>query len=74
MGYAHQDFARCTLHTVTVQSRSKSKLYNPRHPERALLYQTIVEPRTLPKQWAQPRRVLHTTLTDTLAHNAQSAI
>ena len=34
---------RCTMHTASTQSHSKPKLYNPRHPERTLLYQTIAE-------------------------------
>jgi len=33
----------CTMHTATAQSHGKPKLYNPRHPERSLLYETIAE-------------------------------
>ena len=31
------------MHTTTAQPHGKPKLYNPRHPERTLLYQTIAE-------------------------------
>ena len=31
------------MHTATAQSHGKPKLYNPRHPERSLLYETIAE-------------------------------
>lgn len=31
------------VQTVFVQSTAKPKIYNPRHPERTLLYQTVVE-------------------------------
>jgi hypothetical protein len=31
------------MHTATAQPHGKPKLYNPRHPERTLLYETIAE-------------------------------
>jgi hypothetical protein len=31
------------MHTTTAPSHGKPKLYNPRHPERTLLYQTVAE-------------------------------
>jgi hypothetical protein len=31
------------MHTTTAQPRGKPKLYNPRHPECTLLYQTVAE-------------------------------
>jgi hypothetical protein len=32
-----------TMHTATAQSHGKPKLYNPRHPERTLFYETIAD-------------------------------
>ena len=41
--HSHHPQGRCALATAPVASPGKPKLYNPRHPERTLPYQTVAE-------------------------------